>query len=307
MKIFQKTWVAVTLTIAMIVGALFIGYQKAEPDTAPKDVGLDTSLSYSQFDNFILDEPGLLTDGQRKEISIYNANWNQRYNSIIAVAVVNAVEGDIVDYSYQLGAEAELGKADAILVMDSRDGNSYLAVAEDYPMNNEQVTAHMDQYLYDYAMEGQFGKGILNLFAGINTFYVNNYGLGYLDDELAVNSGSMLVNIAIVLAIVLVIATIVDNLRYNSYRRRYYGVAHPPYAYRPLLFWHGPGYNWYWRRWRTPAPPRHDHHNPPGGGFTGFHGPSSGSSSGPRGGGFSGGSRGGGFSSGGSRGGGFSR
>ena len=313
MKFLKKTGVAVILTIAMIAGALFIGFNKEDAQNKPQNVGLDTSLSYQQFTKWIWDEADALSDSQEKDIAIYNANWNQRYHSIIAVAVVNRVDGDIEEYAYDLGAEIQLGESDAILVIDARDGNSYLAVAHNYPMDNQQITAHMDEYLYDDAMAGKYGDGVMSLFAGINQFYVDNYGLDYLDKNLAMSSGSVLINLAVLLAILLVIATVVDNLRYNTYRRRYYGVPNPGVMYRPLLFWHGPGYNWYWRRWRTPPPRRHyrddDHFGGFGGssgGFSGFNGPRGGSSgSGPRGGGFSSGGRGSGFGSG-SRGGGFS-
>ena len=322
MKIFQKTWVAVTLTLAMVLGAVFIGWQKGEePENLPQNVGLNTALSYAEYQSWIWDEADALTDKQEKDICIYNANWVQRYDSLIAVAVVKSVPGDIEAYAYDLGGQIELGRADAILVISADTGSSYLAVGADYPMNTPQITAHMDEYLYDYAMSGRYGEGIMSLFAGINTFYVDNYGLGYLDKELAMRSGSTLINVVVLLMLLMVIATVVDNLRYNSYRRRYYGVPNPGVAFRPWLFWHGPGYSWYRRRWHTPPPPRHDDHR--GGGFGGFGGPGSSgrgsgfsgrgggfSSSGSRGGGFSSGSRGGGFSGGGfggsSRGGGFS-
>ena len=39
----------------------------------------------------------------------------------------------------------------------------------------------MDQSLYEYVAAGEYGEGVLNLFADVNQFYVDNYGLGYLD------------------------------------------------------------------------------------------------------------------------------
>lgn len=50
-------------------------------------------------------------------------------------------------------------------------------------------------------------------------------------------------------------ATLIDSARYTAYRQRYYGVVNPPYVFRPILFWHGPSYGWYRRRWRQPPPP----------------------------------------------------
>ena len=95
--------------------------------------------------------------------------------------------------------------------------------------------------------------GVLNLFDGINEFYLDNYGLGYLDnsgDQVygGRSAGEMLGAVVVLLVILLVIASVLDSMRYASYRQRYYGVPNPPYVFRPILFWHGPGWGWYRRR-----------------------------------------------------------
>lgn len=326
MKFFQKTWVAVVLTLVMIAAAIGIGQwraQSADPvEETAQSTGLDASLSTAAYAKWIDDQAGVLSDQQEEQIALFNANWVKRYDSLIAVATRTSIDGSIDDYAYDLGVQIELAAADGILVINAGTGDCYLAVGPDYPMTDSQVSSYLDQYLYADAMAGAFGAGVVKLFTGINDFYVDQYGLGYLDSG---SSGGSRVDtiLAVVLLVVIVvaIASILDSLRYSSYRQRYYGVANPPYVFRPILFWHGPGWGWYRRRWRQPPPPPPRGPRGPGGpggpgGFGGFHGPSGGSShgggfgSGPRGGGFGG--RGGGFSGGrggsfgGSRGGGFS-
>lgn len=333
MKFFQKTWVAVLLTVAMIAGAVAIG--QSRQDTAPNSpasVGLDTTLSTSRSSEFLWDQAGVLSTDQERQINLYNANWIERYDSIVAVAVVDSVTGNIDDYAYDLGMEWELAAADAILVIDTSTGDAYMAPAQDYPLSDNQITSYMDSYLYDGVASQEYGAGILNLFQNINQYYVDQYGLGFLDHSgghAAGQESSRLAGLVMLVIMLLIIATIVDNLRYATYRQRYYGVVNPPILFRPILFWHGPGYGWYRRRWRQPPPPPPGGPRGPGGfsglgfgggprpgggsssrpsgGFGGFTGPSGrggGFSSGSRsGGGFSSGSRGGGF--GGSRGGGF--
>lgn len=325
MKFFQKTWVAVVLTLVMIAAAVGIGQWRAQgTDTVEEtaqSTGLDSSLSTAAYTKWIDDQAGVLTDQQEEQICLFNANWVKRYDSLIAVATRSSIDGTIDDYAYDLGVQIELAASDGILVIDAGTGNCYLAVGPDYPMTDSQVSAYMDQYLYEDAMSGQFGSGVVKLFTGINDFYVDNYGLGYLG-----NGGSTaertntLVAVIVLVVILVVIASVLDSLRYTSYRQRYYGVVNPPYVFRPILFWHGPGWGWYRRRWHQPPPPPPRGPRGPGGpggpgGFSGFHGPNGSSrgggfGSGPRGGGFGG--RGGGFSGGrgggfgGSRGGGFS-
>ena len=303
MKFFQKTWVAVTLTLAMILGAVFIGQSKGTTPDSPQSTGMDMNLSYSQFLDYILDEQDVLSDAQEKEIALYNANWKQRYNSIIAVVVADNITDDPRQFAIDMSVRAQLGQSDAILVIGMDPVNGYMMGGKEYPLDGKRITNFMDKYLYRDVTEGKYGDGILKLFSGVNDFYVDQYGLGHLDNSRS--DGDSLAGLVVLLVMLFIILEIVDTLRYSSYRQRYYGVAHPPYMFRPLLFWHGPGYSWYRRRWRRP-PPR----PPRGGGFGGFGGPGSSNgggfsgfsgSGGSRGGGFSGG----GFSGGGSRGGGF--
>ena len=323
MKFLQKTWFAWLLTALMIVAAVGIGQAKGrQPEPlSTGSTALDRSLSTQQFADYIWDEAGVLSNKNEESICLYNANWAQRYDSIIAVAAVTSVDGDIDEYAYDLGEEIELASADGILVIDVSAKDAYLAVGPDYPMTDSEITSFMNSGLYDYVQSGKTGEGIINLFGKINSFYVNNYGLGYLDNSSPYSSGGdaavgVVMLVIILIAIVLVINAL-DRARYNTYRRQYYGVLNPPVVFRPIFFWHGPSSYWYRRHWRpAPPPPPRPPQGPggprPGGGgnFTGFSGPGGGShgggfSSGPRGGGFSGGSRGGGFS-GGPRGGGFS-
>ena len=249
------------------------------------------------------------------------------------MAAVKSADGNLDDYAYGLGEEIELARADGNLVIDVSAKDAYLAVGPDYPLTDGQVTSYMDNSMYEYVKSGDYGSGVLNLFKDLNTYYVDNYGLGYLDNGNSYvpgysNSGDTAVGIIMLIFILIAIVVVInaiDRSRYNTYRRQYYGVVNPPVMFRPIFFWHAPGSWWYRRHWRQPPPPPPPRpprgpggpgpgSRPGGGGssFTGFSGPKGGGSSrgggfssGPRGGGFSGGSRGGGFSSG-PRGGGFS-
>ena len=318
MKFLQKTWVAWLLTAVMIVAAIGIGQVRGgrrEPEPLPSgSTALDESLSVTEFANYILDETGTLSSKQERQISLYNANWARRYDSIIAVAVKESVPGSIDDYAYDLGMDIGLSASDAILVIDASARDAYLAASPDYPLTDGQISTYVNSALKPYVERGKYGDGILNLFLELNQFYVNSYGLGYLDNggSYAGDTAAGVVMLVLILIAIVVVVNAIDQSRYNTYRQRYYGVVNPPVMFRPIFFWHGPGTSWYRRHWRRPPPPP-----PPrgpggpggfggGGGFNGFSGPRGGgfSGNGPsRGGGFSGG-RGGGFSSG--RGGGFS-
>lgn len=318
----KKLVLAWIVTIAMIAAAVFIGLNRGgdtpEPPK-PQDMGLDMSLSTKQFQTYVQDLAGVLSAKQKESISRYNANWSQRYGSIIMVVTTNLADDALEDFAYDVGENMELAAADAVLAVNPDSVSAYLAPGPDYPLSNGQIVSYLDNSLFAYVDHGNVGDGILNLFADLNTYYVDHYGLGYLDNARGLSGetgmAALVVGIVLLLLIVVLILSAIDSARHSAYRTRYYGVVGAP-VFRPILFWHGPSYGWYRRRWRRPPPrpprPPRPPQPPRGGGgfggFSGFSGPRSGGGS-HRGGGFSSGggfSRGGGFS-GGSRGGGFGR
>lgn len=234
MKLFQKTSVAVALTIIMIAAAIGIGQWRAasaDPvEETAQSTGLDSSLSTAAYTKWIDDQADVLTDQQEEQICLFNANWVKRYDSLIAVATRTSIDGKIDDYAYDLGVQIELAAADGILVINTSTGDCYLAVGPDYPMTDSQVSSYMDQYLYEDAMAGKFGDGVVKLFTGVNEFYVDQHGLGYLSKgSSSYNSRTdTIISVIALVVILVVIASILDSLRYTSYRQRYYGVVNPP-------------------------------------------------------------------------------
>ena len=232
MKFFQKTWVAVVITLAMVAGAVFIGLNRTDtvPNT-PASVGLDTSLSTSRSEGFLLDEADVLSQEEEHQINLYNANWLERYDSLIAVAVVPSASGSLEDYAYERAMAWELAAADAVLVIETSSGSAYFLPGDNYPLTDSQINSYMNTYLYDGVANKEYASGILELFQEVNQYYVDQYGRGYLDNGsygYGYQSGSTLYGIIMLVVILLVIATVVDNLRYASYRQRYYGVVNPP-------------------------------------------------------------------------------
>ena len=179
----------------MIAAAIGIGQWRAasaDPvEETAQSTGLDSSLSTAAYTKWIDDQADVLTDQQEEQICLFNANWVKRYDSLIAVATRTSIDGSIDDYAYDLGVQIELAAADGILVINTSTGECYLAVGPDYPMTDSQVSSYMDQYLYEDAMAGKFGDGVVKLFTGVNEFYVDQYGLGYLSKgSSSYNSGT---------------------------------------------------------------------------------------------------------------------
>lgn len=317
MKFFQKTWVAWLLTAVMIVTAVAIGQSKgggavSTPIPEPA-AGLDESLSTSGYDKWIWDDAGILSASTERQICLYNANWDYRYNSVVAIATTQSPGGSLEEFAWDQGADMGLGEGDAILVISDLDGDWFVAPGDDF---STILTNRVVSELEDVLSGDLNDTTVLRFYETLNNVYADNFGLGnaqtggsYGYDD----SGNTVVGVimlAFILIAIVVVINSIDRMRYNTYRQRYYGVVNPPVIFRPIFFWHGPGTYWYRRHWRQPPPPPPPRGpgNRPGGGFggsSGFGGGSSGSfggtgNRGPRGGGTfggrpSGGGRSGGF------------
>lgn len=324
MKFFKNTAVAVVIAALMICGAVVLGQSKRPADAGPKPepgYELDTGLSTSGYRKYLADEAEVLTDAQEKTLLTYNANWDYRYNSVVALVTVDGVDGSIEDAAYDWGAGLGLGEGDAVLLVDAAGDTWYVATGNDF---NTIMTTSATNTLSAALDSGSQTDGIMGFYAAMNGIYIDNFGLGNAGVEDGYASGgsfALAANLVILLVVVVLVCSAIDSARYNTYRRRYYGVMGAP-IYRPILFWHGPRYGWYRRRWAPPPPPppRRPPNNRPGGGSTsgfggaGNRGPRGGGTFGGRpsggrpggfGGSFGGSSRPGGGSFGGSRGGSF--
>lgn len=318
MKIFQKRSVAAAILVLAIVAGIVVGQLRhnAGMSTVPSEisgssVALDTGLDTAPYEDWLSDGADVLAPSVEEAVCLYNANWDVRYGTIVALATVNGTGTlSLSDYAYQVGEEIGLGSQDALLVLDIQGQDAYLAAGPDLDarFGPDTVTQYIDQYL----LAGNYGTGVEKFYGALNSYFAAHLSAAQVQPQQPqpVRSwdGGWLIDLIFWLAILFAILTLIDRARYNAYRARYYGVAVPPVVFRPILFWHGPAYPWYRRHWHRPPPPPPRGPRPPrGGGFSGFGGDFP-----PRGGGFGGGRGGGGFSRGGgfggSRGGGgFSR
>lgn len=320
MKALKKRWVAVLITLLIVAGAVALGRWRAPSrslEGGAPSAALDHTLNAAPYETWLWDEAGVLSASTEETLCLYNANWDHRYGSLVAVAAVLDTDGSAVDaYAFSLANDIGLSGRDALLVLDIGGQNAFLAVGDGLSsaLSDSDVTGYLTRYLYDDFMAGDYDAGVVSLFAALNehfTLYLGAQSPGgdtnyWWSDfaALALLLGGIL--------LLLAVFTAIDSTRYRAYHRRFHGVVQPPYVFRPILFWHGPGFGWYRRRWhQPPPPPGPGGPRPPrgdgfGGGFGGRHGGGFGSGGfgGSRGGGFGGG-RGGGF--GGSRGGGFGK
>lgn len=292
MKLLKKQAVAWILTIVMIAAAIGIGYAKGTAAQRPA-TGLDNGLDTAYYEQFIYDQADVLDSSAEKKLTVYLANWDSRYNSLVSFVSADNVDGDPEGYAYDLAADYGLGDGDALLLVVKRTDDYRFVWGADFDSilnakTTDQLAACMDS--------GSWQTCVLDFYETLNDIYVSNFGVGngsagqnasgadgYTP---APRTGGVFAIVTVVMLIVVVVLLLsaVDRSRYNAYRRQYYGVVNPPVMFRPILFWHGPRSSWYRRGWHQPPPPPPRPPRGPGAGFGGPPPRGPGSSSRPSGG-----------------------
>ena len=295
MKFFQKRSVAAVIMVLAILTGIALGQARKASWTSQPEMGgapFDGGLSTAPFERYIEDRAGVLSPQTEKRLSLYNANWDQLGHSVLAVVTLAEDPGNLEDAAWEWAGALELGEDDAILVMSLGARDSYLrSSGRFYDRFGGQESGYLNRYLYEGFEAGDYGGAVLNLFVHVHSLFGDEASSGAYG---GVDAAAVLLTLLPLLVVFLVISSVADRVRYDTWYGRYGGMPSPPVVFRPILFWHGPG----WYRRRPPRPPRPP--GRPGGPFGGPFGPGPGSFGG---GGFGGGGRIGGGSFG--RGGGF--
>ena len=318
MKVFQKRSVAAAVMVLAIAAGILLGQARK-----PEGLGQASTAVVGTY-TYVYDYAGVLTDKTMTYIDEMNTSLFAQTGAQIMVQTVDSTDGtDIVDYAANLGARYGVGSAERdnglVLVLALEDladnglvGNYGIAGGDGLYKYGNELTSMLYVYMEEDFAAGDYDAAVRKTVKAYMDWFADLYGVtvrenyipavrenfsagsGYYTETtgaVAPSTGSVVIQLILVLVVLLLIWMALDRLRYNRYRRRFLmpGMGIPTRRYYPV-FWGRP------RRRKPPRPPR-----PPRSG--GPKSPSGGPSSRPphpR----TGGSRGG-FGGGGSFGGGF--
>lgn len=338
MKFFKNRFVAVVLTLLVMVGCLGYGQYKKPAD-----------MAQPTYSDWTYDGADMLSEETEALVDGYNARWDEAYSGVTAVATVPSTRNwDIYDYAVTMGEYWGLGANDMLLLMDEGGDQYYFVTCQmvEDSLGYDRLYNIFSQEFEPAYRNGSYDAAVQNVFSaldegyaayltpGTSSTYEDYYAYDpYYDNaDYTYSSGIDIGDVIFFLVVLFIILSAIDKARYRSWYGR--GAAYrASRAFVPIIFWHRPGGAWF-RKMDAgmhaappPPPPGTRQAPPPGGsrGFTGTRPPtggssrssfgssggfggsrsSSGSFGSGRSGGF-GGSRGGGFGGGGgSRGGGF--
>lgn len=297
MNFLRKPWVAVLLTVVMVVAAIGIGQSKGnsgkyQPDNyaAAQKWGQE---NYSAYLSFLDDGANLFSGRTEKELAAINGALNYTYGSIVGLATVKDLSGaDIVDLTYETAGNLGLGERDFMLLLCEKDEEWYFAPGQDAEryVDNELELIFRSEMARVYEDPD---KAILALFQSLGNWYEDQMPqVGKSAGKVVQTMGG--IGFFVLLIVILVIGAVLSSAL-RAGRRMIYG---RPRWFFPLVIrsnhhhhggYHHPGSD----------PFRSNHRSGGFGGNRGGFGSGRGGFGGnSRGGGFGGGSRGGGFGSG---------
>ena len=271
MKFFQKRGVAIVVLILVIVASSAWGLHKAPAITTPTGgEKVDTSLSTAAFEQYVRDEANVLSDKTEKAVSLYNANWDKMFGSIMAVVTVQSSD-NLENTAYDYADTMQLGSNDAILVIAKQQQDYYLVASGDfYDLLSGLSQSFVASCMADNVQKGDYDAAVRSLCAALHV----ELSQQYQQSEAALDEAANGVMFIMILIIFFVLWIMLDGMRYRRYRCRYMmpGMGVPTVMYHPIF--------WGRRPPRGPRPPRSGGPRPPQGGPRPPH--SSGSSGGNR-------------------------
>ena len=278
MKFFQKRAVAWVVLVLAVAASVCIGFARKDSFLAKEP----TKLLDVQYRQWICDDADLLSDETKQMIERYNADWDQRYYAVVAVATVDHVTGwKEQEYAAALGKEWGLGENDMILLLvKNGDWQVYCGDSVGQYMSDTQQN-ELRKAIESTYYHGDFDGAVTAFFRQTDVFYgqFGQQGGGYNSGNdlgwtantpvSARTGGVSLGGVVLLIVAIFVVWVLLDRVRYNRYRRRYI-VGAPVSVVRPVY------YPIFWGRSlrpRAPRPPRRPYDRGPrppmGGGFGG--------------------------------------
>ena len=257
MKFFQKRGVAIVVLILAIVASSAWGLHKTPAVSTPEGgEKLDPSLSTAAFEQYVRDEANVLSDKAEKAVSLYNANWDKMFGSIMAVVTVQSSD-NLENTAYDYADTMQLGSNDAILVIAKQQQDYYLVASGDfYDLLSGLSKSFVASCMADGVQKGDYDAAVRSLCAALHV----ELSQQYQQSEAALDEAANGVMFIMILIIFFVLWIMLDGMRYRRYRRRYMmpGMGVPTVMYHPIF--------WGRRPPRGPRPPCSGGPRPPQGG-----------------------------------------
>ena len=248
---FKKRSVAIGLTALVVLGCLVYGWSYRQTAvTAPIPEPQAHTGSAGVSTSWVDDAAGVLSAYTISRLDSYNAAWDAKYGSVVAVASVNGTGSrSIEDYAASYGRSAGLGQNDMLLLMDISGEDWYFVVSDSEIIPDAYVEDAVYSFFVNAYSDGDYRGAVEDLFRQLDSVYTRFAAASASasgEMQIASPRSFSIVGILILVLIAFWFLSAIDRARYRSWYGRYNGVAGAP-AFVPLVFWHRLGTAWAWR------------------------------------------------------------
>ena len=248
MKVFQKRSVAAVVMALAIAAGILLGQARK-----PEGLGQASTAVVGTY-TYVYDYAGVLTDKTMTYIDEMNTSLFAQTGAQIMVQTVDSTDGtDIVDYAANLGARYGVGSAERdnglVLVLALEDladnglvGNYGIAGGDGLYKYGNELTSMLYVYMEEDFAAGDYDAAVRKTVKAYMDWFADLYGVtvrenyipavrenfsagsGYYTETtgaVAPSTGSVVMQLILVLVVLLLIWMALDRLRYNRYRRRF--------------------------------------------------------------------------------------
>lgn len=178
MSFFRKRWVAITLCIVMIIGALAIGQKKSQNEKNTLQIsstvqqwGRENKAAYTRYAR---DEAGLLDEDTLNDLAQFNAQSDYAYGCICGLWIASDLQGqDMEDAAFSYADQLGLGENDYILLLDASAEEWYFAFGD----AASSYVDHALEILVTGSTTAVFSDpdaSVLKLYDGLSGWYADN-------------------------------------------------------------------------------------------------------------------------------------
>lgn len=174
MKLLRNRWFALVIVLLIITASIAMGLGKHESrkdknDRVFSDANLDTNATIDL--NVVDDRSELLSEDLEDKIKLYNANWKDKYDSIIWVESVKKAD----DLSELAKKEAlGIGKKDAVLIFVKKTDDFVFYCGEDFPITMDTQRAIDIAEILEIGYTDDLDIAMLQVFNKFNSYYEGN-------------------------------------------------------------------------------------------------------------------------------------
>lgn len=177
MNILKKQGAAWTITIVMVLLAIFIGIGKGAT-TPVTPLPPQSTVPPAQNDYFyVYDDANVLSAGDKKALSERNRALADEMEVVIACVTTNYGKSDLYDFALDYAARIELMEYDFIVVLDISGDNYWLVQGAGLQnlFTDDDCGDYTRKYMEDDFARGDYGDALLSLTKALSAWYEDHY------------------------------------------------------------------------------------------------------------------------------------